>query len=92
MSKQETNDSSFKTKPFSRVVLECRNLGYVFPNGKVAYQNINLKTFQDELVAVVGPTGIGKSTLLRNLSYLIPPTTGKIFLEGKEVRHPSSSI
>jgi NitT/TauT family transport system ATP-binding protein len=67
-------------------------LGYVFPNGKVVYQNINLKTFQDELVAIVGPTGTGKSTLLRNLSYLIPPTTGKVFLEGKEIKHPSSRI
>jgi NitT/TauT family transport system ATP-binding protein len=89
---QEPIYSNFKTKPFSRVVLECRDLGYVFPNGKVAYQKINLKTFQDELVAIVGPTGTGKSTLLRNLSYLISPTTGKVFLEGKEVRGPSSKI
>jgi NitT/TauT family transport system ATP-binding protein len=92
VSTQEPNDSNFKVKPFSRVVLECQNLSYVFPNGKIAYQNINLKTFQDELVAIVGPTGAGKSTLLRNLSYLIPPTTGRIFLEGKEIRHPSSSV
>lgn len=92
MSSDKPNEASFKSKPLSRIVLECQDLSYVFSNGKAAYQHVNLKTFQDELVAIVGPTGTGKSTLLRNLSFLIPPTYGKVFLEGKQVRRPSSKI
>lgn len=92
MSVDKTNEASFKSNPLSRVVLEAQDLGYVFPNKKAAFEHINLKTFQDELVALVGPTGTGKSTLLRNLSYLIPPTYGTVFLEGKEIKHPSSKI
>jgi len=33
-----------------------------------------------------------KSTLIRNLGYLTPPTTGKVFLDGKEACKPSSKI
>jgi NitT/TauT family transport system ATP-binding protein len=75
-------------------ILECQNLGYTFSNStsKVVFENVNLKTYKDELVAIVGPTGTGKSTLLRVLAHLIPPTSGKVFLEGKEVTHPSSRI
>ncbi|MGA2785505.1 MAG: ABC transporter ATP-binding protein [Candidatus Bathyarchaeia archaeon] len=56
------------------------------------YEHINLKTYENELVAIVGPTGCGKSTLIRNLGYLTPPTKGQVFLDGKKVSKPSSKI
>ncbi len=72
--------------------LECRDLGYSYNKLKMVYDHVNLKTYENELVAVVGPTGCGKSTLIRNLGYLTPPTKGQVFLDGKEVRKPSSKI
>jgi NitT/TauT family transport system ATP-binding protein len=56
------------------------------------FEHINLRTFDNELVAIVGPTGCGKSTLIRNLGYLVPPTKGQVFLDGKEIKKPSSRI
>jgi len=75
-----------------RTELECRDLGYAYSKLKVVFQNINLRTRENEFVAIVGPTGCGKSTLIRNLAYLTPPTTGHVFLNGSEVKRPSSRI
>jgi NitT/TauT family transport system ATP-binding protein len=72
--------------------LECRDLGYSYIKSKMVYIHVNLKTYENELVAIVGPTGCGKSTLIRNLGYLTPPTEGQVFLDGEEVRKPSSKI
>jgi NitT/TauT family transport system ATP-binding protein len=72
-------------------VLEARNLAFSYAS-KLVFQGINLATHKDELVAVIGPTGTGKSTLLRLLAHLIPPASGSILLDGKEVTRPSSKI
>jgi NitT/TauT family transport system ATP-binding protein len=73
-------------------VLECQDLSYAYPNGKLVFKDINLMTFEDELIAIVGPTGTGKSTLLRCLGLLLRPLTGHVYLNGKEVTRPSSKI
>jgi NitT/TauT family transport system ATP-binding protein len=73
-------------------VLECRGLSYAYPSGKVVFKDIDLVTYKGELVGIVGPTGTGKSTLVRTIAHLIPPASGHVFLEGVEVTHPSPSI
>ncbi len=74
------------------IVLEGRDLSFSYPDSKPIFQNINVITHKDEFIALVGPTGTGKSTLLRCLAHLIPPTSGKVFLNGEEVTKPSSKI
>jgi NitT/TauT family transport system ATP-binding protein len=77
--------------PHTQAELYCEGLGFAF-GSKFIFKGVNLTTFTDELVAIIGPTGTGKSTLLRTLAHLIPPTTGHVFLEGKEVTRPSPAI
>jgi NitT/TauT family transport system ATP-binding protein len=72
-------------------VLEGRDLAFSYASKRV-FEGINVATHKDELVAVVGPTGTGKSTLLRLLAHLIPPASGSVLLDGKEVTRPSSRI
>lgn len=43
---------------------------------------VNLSIGKTERVAVIGPSGQGKSVLLKTLAGLIPPTKGKVFIEG----------
>ena len=76
----------------TQIELEGRDLGYSYHKPKMVYEHVSLNTGENELVAIVGPTGCGKSTLIRNLGYLTPPTKGQVFLDGKEVSRPSSKI
>ncbi len=68
------------------------DLGYSYNNSKVVFKDVSLKTFKDEIVAIVGPTGTGKSTLIRVLAHLIGPASGYVYLNGHEVNSPSSDI
>jgi len=61
----------------SRNVVEIENLTKSFGNNLVL-DDINLTVEKNEIVAIVGPSGTGKSTFLRNLNYLDEPTSGKM--------------
>jgi NitT/TauT family transport system ATP-binding protein len=73
------------------VEFSCEGLGFAY-GSKFIFKDVSLSAVTDELIAIIGPTGTGKSTLLRALAHLIPPTTGHVFLEGKEVTRPSPAI
>ncbi|MDE1878506.1 MAG: ABC transporter ATP-binding protein [Thaumarchaeota archaeon] len=75
-----------------KVELECKDLGYAYLGTNFIFKGIDIKTYTDELVAIVGPSGTGKSTFLRVLANLIPPTTGHVFLNNVEMKAPSSQI
>lgn len=47
---------------------------------KEVLKNINLEVFEGETLAVIGPSGTGKSTLLRLMIGLLKPTSGKIWI------------
>jgi len=49
-------------------------------------QDISFKIYEGDRVAIVGPTGAGKSYLLRLLNRLWEPTSGKIYLKNQEYR------
>lgn len=51
-----------------------------------ALDHININIFPGEFVCVLGPSGCGKSTLLKILAGFIPPTSGKVKLEGNLVK------
>jgi NitT/TauT family transport system ATP-binding protein len=71
------------------VRIEAREVSMVFGDdadqGTLVLDNVSLKVRDGEFVTVVGPSGCGKSTLLNLLSGLIAPTSGTLYLDGKEV-------
>ncbi len=40
---------------------------------------------EGEMVAIIGPNGAGKTTLLKKISGLIPPVSGRIIFDGKDI-------
>ena len=65
--------------------IEVINLTYNYPDGTKAIENINLTIKKGENLAILGPNGAGKSTLLHHFNGLMTPTSGKIYVLGKEV-------
>jgi iron complex transport system ATP-binding protein len=64
------------------IELEMQNvsLGY---NHQPILKNISLKASPGELVGLIGPNGCGKSTLIKALSRIINPLSGRILIDGK---------
>jgi NitT/TauT family transport system ATP-binding protein len=53
---------------------------------------VNLELNRGEFVCIVGTSGSGKSTILRMVAGLIPPTTGEILVEGEKLTGPGPKI
>ncbi|UTC83006.1 amino acid ABC transporter ATP-binding protein [Treponema denticola] len=62
-------------------MLKIKNLTVVF-NGKAVLNDFNLEVKKGETVVIIGPSGTGKSTLLRCINYLEKPQKGTIELGG----------
>lgn len=74
-------------------MVEVKDLSKSFDNGKTyILRDINFKVAKNDVIAVLGPSGTGKSTLLRCLNYLCEPTTGTIRIGDVSVdaKHHSS--
>jgi len=65
--------------------IETINLSYSYPDGTKALENINFTVNKGENIAILGPNGAGKSTLVHHFNGLLMPTSGKVFVLGKEV-------
>lgn len=69
-------------------ILKVDNLSKVYGSGNTkveALKNVSLSIAKGEFVSIVGPSGSGKSTLLNMLGALDTPTSGGVFLNGREV-------
>jgi osmoprotectant transport system ATP-binding protein len=55
------------------------------PNGQVvAADKVTMEVPAGEICVLLGPSGCGKTTALKMINRLIPPTSGKIFIDGKD--------
>ncbi|HEX6328948.1 MAG TPA: betaine/proline/choline family ABC transporter ATP-binding protein [Jiangellaceae bacterium] len=56
-----------------------------YPDGTVAVRELSLDVRRGELVTLVGPSGCGKTTTMKMVNRLIEPTSGRIFIDGRDV-------
>jgi len=75
-------------------ILVMENITKVYSNGFIANKNVNFSVKKGEIHALVGENGAGKSTLMKVLFGEETPDTGRILLNGKEIKidTPSSAI
>ena len=87
LSRLETLSFEFRESPFDgKTVLRARDLGFRFPGGPWLFRNLSFELHPGERLAVVGPNGRGKSTLLRVLAGELEPEEGSVW------RHPDAAF
>ncbi len=77
-----TSQTPARTVGRPRLEIEQLTLGYGDRN---VVHDLDLVIAPGDVTAIVGPNACGKSTLLRSLTRLLPPRTGRVLLDGKEV-------
>ncbi|MBK9604408.1 MAG: amino acid ABC transporter ATP-binding protein [Anaerolineales bacterium] len=65
-------------------MLETRSLTKIYGKN-IIFKDINLKVNEGETIVIIGPSGTGKSTLLRCINLLTSNEGGQVFLDGKEI-------
>ncbi len=68
-----------------RPILELENLGKRYGAGRPVFEGLSLALAPGAYVAIMGESGVGKSTLLNLLAGLDEPDTGRILLEGSDL-------
>ncbi len=70
-------------------VVELRDVTQVYPGGHVGVERVSLQVERGEFVFIVGPTGCGKSTLIKLLFAELAPASGEVLIAGRDVNEIS---
>ncbi len=80
-----------KTPLSTQSLIEVKNLS--FNRGeRVIYDNISLNIRRGQITAIMGPSGTGKTTLLRLIGGQLVPDQGEVLLDGKDCSNVASGI
>jgi len=80
-------DKGFEAIMPREPIVHFQRLSLVYPNGVRALDNVELEIGEGEFVFLVGPTGCGKSSLLRCIYLAERPTMGRVKVLGKDITH-----
>ena len=72
-------------------LIEIKNLRKEFPD-VTPLENVTVNIEEGEIVSIIGPSGTGKSTLLRCINRLETPTSGSIIVDGVDVCAPDADL
>ncbi len=86
---REQQDVPPKPEDIEEAGLVAQDLIIGWPNGPDVASELTFKVERGESLAVVGPSGIGKTTLLYTLSGMLHPHEGNVRLDGREISHLS---
>ncbi len=71
-------------RPAGEIVFE--EVSFAYPGGRAVLDHVTLRIAAGERVALLGPSGAGKSTLLSLLLRLYEPSSGRILIDGTDIR------
>lgn len=66
------------------MILDVKNINFAY-NNRPALVNISFSAEAGELMAILGPNGVGKTTLLKCINAIHRPSSGRILVDGKDV-------
>jgi ATP-binding cassette subfamily B protein len=73
-------------------LLEFRGVSFHYPDGKEVLHNNSFRLEKGKTYALVGPTGGGKTTTASLIARLYDPTSGKVYLDGKDIRSYPAAV
>jgi len=76
------------TSPGEEAIIRFRDVTKIYPlpgGDVVALDNVSLSILPGDFIAIMGPSGSGKSTLLNLMGCLDTPTSGTLFIKGRDV-------
>jgi len=79
------NDANAKILDKIEDAIEFRNVSFGY-NGTEILKNITMKVKKGQKIAIMGPSGVGKSTLVNLLPRLYDPTDGQILIDGLDIK------
>ena len=65
--------------------IELKNVSIVFNGNEHVLQNVNLSIAEGEKLVVIGPSGEGKSVLLKLIGGILSPTSGEVYIKGQDL-------
>ena len=74
----DTEDTGERILPSAPSSIKLESAGFSYPDGRQAFSNVSLNLKRGELVAIVGPTGAGKTSLAYAIAGYINPSSGSI--------------
>jgi len=63
----------------------CYQYNHQLPQQRQVLNDINLEISAGEFIGLVGPTGSGKTTLLQHFTGLLQPTSGKVYIDERDI-------
>jgi ABC-type polar amino acid transport system, ATPase component len=66
-------------------MIEIKHLRKVFDDDTIPLKDINITINNGDVISIIGPSGTGKSTLLRCINMLTEPTSGSIIVDGQDI-------
>ncbi|MBS7648826.1 ATP-binding cassette domain-containing protein [Candidatus Bathyarchaeota archaeon] len=83
--------STVRKNKSDEVVLETKNLWYMYPPDIMALKDVSIKIYDGEFVGIIGQNGAGKTTLVKHFVGLLKPTKGEVFVVGKNTKEARAS-
>ena len=71
---------------YAEHVIEFESVGKTYPGGAVAVESFTYTVPKHRTVVLVGSSGSGKTTLLRMVNRMVDPTSGRVLIDGVDVR------